>query len=86
MTLHRLDLDPELARDLTAIAKASERSLPGQIRLTRREWPISRLERIRVAQRHPVRLSASLPAVVAAWLIREATVQGRSVSKVVRRP
>ena len=86
MTLHRLALDPELARDLTAIAKASERSLPGQIQLTRREWPISRLERIRVAQCHPVRLSASLPAVVAAWLIREATVQGRSVSKVVRRP
>ena len=86
MTLHRLALDPELARDLTAIAKASERSLPGQIQLTRREWPISRLERIRVAQCRPVRLSASLPAVVAAWLIREATVQGRSVSKVVRRP
>jgi len=41
------------------------------------------LERIRVAQRHPVRISATLPAVVAAWLIREATVQGRSVSNLI---
>lgn len=38
LTLHRLDLDPVLAEELTAIAQASERTLPGQIRAALREW------------------------------------------------
>lgn len=42
LTLYRLDLDPALAKDLTAIAAASERSLPGQIRIALREWITSR--------------------------------------------
>lgn len=45
--------------------------------------PFMDLERIRIAQRHPVRISATIPAVVSAWLIREATVQGRSVSNLI---
>ena len=42
LTLYRLDLDPALAAELTVIAEASERSLPGQIRIALREWLSSR--------------------------------------------
>jgi hypothetical protein len=41
------------------------------------------LESIPVAQRKPLRVTATLPAVVAAWLIKQATMQGRSVSNLI---
>ena len=42
LVLWRLDLDPELTRELTAIANQTERTLPGQIRIALREWLTSR--------------------------------------------
>lgn len=42
MVLWRLDLDPELSRELTAIADHAERTVPGQIRVALREWLASR--------------------------------------------
>jgi hypothetical protein len=38
LTVHRLDLDPELAAVLSAQANANERTLPGQIRIALRQW------------------------------------------------
>jgi hypothetical protein len=41
------------------------------------------LKNIPIAQRKPLRVTSTLPAVVAAWLINQATIQGRSVSNLV---
>jgi hypothetical protein len=41
------------------------------------------LEKIPVAQRKPLRVTSTLPAVVAAWLINQATIQGRSISNLI---
>lgn len=41
------------------------------------------LENIPVMRRRPVRITSTIPAVVAAWLIRESTAQGRSVSNLI---
>ena len=41
------------------------------------------LNSIPVAQRKPLRITSTVPASVAAWLIKEATIQGRSVSNLV---
>lgn len=38
LVLWRLDLDAELATQLTAAADQAERTLPGQIRIALREW------------------------------------------------
>lgn len=41
------------------------------------------LERIRVLQRRPARITATFPHVVAHWLFQQATIQGRSVSNFI---
>lgn len=41
------------------------------------------LKNIPIAQRKPLRVTSTLPAVVVAWLINQATIQGRSVSNLV---
>lgn len=41
------------------------------------------LDLIPVAQRKPLRITSTFPAAVAAWLSKEATTQGRSVSNLI---
>lgn len=41
------------------------------------------LEKIPLAQRKPLRISTTFPASVAAWVIQQAAIQGRSISNLV---